>query len=270
MRSFSIFGIFTASLMATTAIAKAADLPEPPMVEIIPEVRTISTGGGWYLRGDIGYAHTSVDSVVYYQATPTLTGSFERHDISESWMLGGGIGYQITDYFRADLTLDHYFSADFSGSSATNATCSVVVPGPTGTCSYSDNAEFAATTLLANAYLDMGTYSGFTPYVGAGVGGALVHWSDVTNTEIDDDDATNTATSTHGGNGEWRFAYALHAGASYDLSHNMKFDAGYSFTHINGGHMFDFESGNANSGQQGFDGDIKIHAVRAGVRWNFN
>ena len=34
--------------------------------------------------------------------------------------------------------------------------------------------------------------------------------------------------------------------------------------------MFNFESGNANSGQQGFDGDIKIHTVRAGLRWSFH
>ncbi len=33
--------------------------------------------------------------------------------------------------------------------------------------------------------------------------------------------------------------------------------------------MFKFESGNANSGQQGFHGDIKVHTVRAGLRWSF-
>ena len=266
MRSFSIFGIFTASLMATTAMATAADLPEPPMVEVIPEVRTISTGGGWYLRGDIGYAHTTVKGVSYYQGT-SLSGAFEQHDVEDSWMLSGGIGYQITDYFRADLTLGHYFASDFNGSSAQN----VAVCTGTGaaSCTYTDNGEFAATVLLANAYLDLGTYSSITPYVGAGIGGALVHWGDVTNTESDDAGIIPSVSSNHGGNGEWRFAYALHAGASYDLSHNMKLDAGYTFTHIDGGHMFDFDAASG-SGPQGFDGGIKIHTVRAGVRWSIN
>jgi len=269
MSSFKRFTILTAGLLASTVMANAADLFEPPVVEVVPEVRTVAVGG-WYLRGDIGYSKNDVDGVQYYQGTPTLTGSFEKDDLGSAWMLGGGIGYQATDYFRMDVTLDHHFAADFDGSSAMNTTCSAVVPGVSGTCSYSDTGDLAVTTMMANGYIDLGNYSGFTPYVGAGLGGAMVHWSDITNVEYDDDDATNNASSTHGGNGEWRFAYALHAGMSYDLSSNLKLDTGYSFKHIEGGKMFDFEAGNANSGQQGFDGDIKIHTFRAGLRWSFN
>ena len=269
MSSFKRFSFLTAGLLASTMMANAADLVEPPIVEIVPEVRTVAVGG-WYLRGDIGYSHNSVEGVSYYQGTPTLTGVFEQNDLGASWMIGGGVGYQATDYFRMDVTMDHHFEADFTGSSARNAGCSAVTPGPTGTCSYSDNGSLAVTTLMANGYLDLGNYSGFTPYVGAGIGGANVHWGDVTNVEYDDDDATNNASSLHGGNGEWRFAYALHAGVSYDISSNLKLDAGYSFKHIEGGQMFNFESGNANTGPQGFDDDIKIHTVRAGLRWSLH
>ncbi|MGB7288461.1 MAG: outer membrane protein [Salaquimonas sp.] len=269
MSNFMKLSVFATGLLATTALSQAADLYEPPIVEVVPEVRTIHTGG-WYLRGDVGYAHSAVDGVEYYQGTPTLTGSFERHDLGDAWSLGGGIGYQVTDYFRADVTLDHQFDADFTGSSASGVACAAVVPGGGGTCSYNDNSSLAITTLMANGYLDLGNYSGFTPYVGAGIGGAMVHWSDVSNTEYEDADPANSVTSTHGGNGEWRFAYALHAGVSYDISSNMKLDAGYTFKHIEGGEMFDFESGNANSGAQGFDDDIKVHTVRAGIRWSLH
>ncbi len=267
MSNFIKFSVFSTGLLASTLLANAADLIEPPIVEVVPEVRTIHTGG-WYLRGDIGYTHGKVEDVRYYQGTPTLTGAFETHDLGDSWALGGGIGYQVNDYFRVDLTLDHNFATDFTGSSASGVVCGAVVA--VGTCSYSDNAELGITTLLANGYIDLGNYSGFTPYVGAGIGGAIVHWSDLTNTEYEDANPANSVTSIHGGNGEWRFAYALHAGVSYDLTSNMKLDAGYTFKHIDGGHMFNFEAGNANSGQQGFDGDIKLHTVRAGLRWNFN
>ena len=90
----------------------------------------------------------------------------------------------------------------------------------TGVCNYEDTGDLAVTTLMANAYLDLGNYSGFTPYVGAGIGGAVVHWSDLKNNEICvAGDCTGSAgDSTHGGYGEWRFAYALHAGVSYDLT----------------------------------------------------
>lgn len=269
MRSFMKFSIFSAGLLASTALVNAADLVEPPIVELVPEIQTYSVGG-WYLRGDIGYSHMAVSGVSYYQGTPTLTGEFEDHSLDSSWMLGGGIGYQITDYFRADVTVDHHFEADFDGSSAQNAACVLVTPGVSGTCSYNDDGSLAVTTVLANAYLDLGNYSGFTPYVGAGIGGASVHWGDLTNTEIDDDDPTNNASTNHSGTGDWRFAYALHTGVSYDLSANLKLDAGYTYKHIEGGRMFSFESGNVNSGPQGFDGDIKIHTVRAGLRWSFN
>lgn len=269
MSSLKKITFATAALLAGTAFSNAADLYQEPVVEVVPEVRTVAVGG-WYLRGDIGYSHNSVDGVKYYQGVPTLTGEFEKHDLGGNWSLGAGIGYQATDYFRMDVTVDHAFHADFDGSSARNAGCSLVTPGPSGTCSYKDNGDLAITTVMANAYLDLGNYSGFTPYVGAGIGGASLHWGDVTNTEIDDDDSSNRASSKHDGYGDWRFAYALHAGVAYDLTQNMKLDAGYTYKHIEGGRMFQFESGNANSGQQGFHGDIKVHTVRAGIRWNFH
>ncbi|MCB1424120.1 MAG: porin family protein [Nitratireductor sp.] len=268
MRSIFKFSVFTAGLLATSAIANAADLIPPPVVEVVPEVRTI-TVGGWYLRGDAGYSHMSVQGVEYYQGSATLTGDFEKHDVGEAWMLGGGIGYQVTDYFRVDATVDHHFWADFNGSSARGVTnCGTA----TGVCNYRDTGELAVTTLMANAYVDLGNFAGFTPYAGAGIGGAVVHWSDIDNNEIcvSGDCTGSPGDSEHDGNGEWRFAYALHAGVSYDLTANMKLDAGYTFKHIEGGHMFNFEGGNANSGQQGFDGGIKIHTVRAGIRWTFN
>ena len=56
---------------------------------------------------------------------------------------------------------------------------------------------------------------------------------------------------------------------AYDISHNLKLDTGYTFKHIEGGRMFEFEKGNFNRGQQGFHGDMKVHGVHAGIRWNF-
>jgi len=123
---------------------------------------------------------------------------------------------------------------------------------------------------MANAYFDLGDYSGFTPYVGAGIGGAQMHWGDLTNTEYEDADPSNSASSVHPGNGELRFAWALHGGVSYDVSHNLKLDAGYTYTHIEGGNMFNFDAPSGFSGPQGFDSGVEMHAVRVGVRYLFN
>ncbi len=45
-----------------------------------------------------------------------------------------------------------------------------------------------AYSLLANAYVDIGTYGIFTPYVGGGLGGTYVKWSNLKNTSCSDAD----------------------------------------------------------------------------------
>jgi opacity protein-like surface antigen len=268
MRSLKQFALAIAMLGVSANAGFAADIVEPPVYEAPPEVVAVG-GGGWYLRGDIGYAKIHTAGVEYYQATPTLTGSFESHDISSTWMIGGGIGYQVNDWFRVDWTANHFFNTDFDGSSATGVTCSSGAPA---VCDYADTGDVNITTFLANAYVDLGNFSGFTPYVGAGIGGAMVHWGEITNDEtcVSNCGTWVEADSVHGGYSDLHFAYALHGGVSYDISANLKLDAGYSFTHIEGGRMFGFESGNANSGVQGFNDDIKIHAFRAGLRYQFH
>ena len=264
--SASFVAILASTFVATTLTATnvlAADLP--PVVEIPPEIIPPSYGG-WYLRGDIGYAKTTVQSVSYFQG-PTMTGEFEQHEVETSWMVGGGIGYQINDWFRVDATLNYYAKADFTGSSAQNVACSDGTIG--AICSYSDNGGVQATTLLANAYLDLGTWQGLTPYVGAGIGGALVHWDDVVNAEYNVSGPVPgvLANDVHGKRSGWRFAYGLHAGASYDISKKLKLDAGYSYTHITGGEMFGFGATSGFDGTQGYNGDMKMHAFKVGLRY---
>src|SRR5690606_10999809 len=96
-----------------------------------------------------------------------------------------------------------------------------------------------------------------TPYVGAGIGGAYVQWDDLVN------DAT-TGLVVHEGASNWRFAWALMAGASYCLTENLQLDAGYRFTRIEGGRMFE-ESGLGVG--PGFDDGCNVHEVRAGLRY---
>jgi opacity protein-like surface antigen len=100
---------------------------------------------GLYLRGDIGWSFLDVSGA----------------DNDDNFVAGGGIGYQFTDYFRADITAD--WSGDYS-----------IAPG----------AEISTTTLLGNAYLDWANDSMFTPYVGAGIGWG---WVDGSGTAASDD-----------------------------------------------------------------------------------
>ncbi len=252
------------AIMASAYSVHAADyIPEPPVVELPP----VEKFGGWYLRGDIGYAIATVDEVTYFQG-PTQTGSFERHEIDDTWMLSAGIGYQVNDWFRVDWTASHYAETDFTGASAINVACSDGTAG--AICSYSDNGSFRATTILANAYFDLGNWSGFTPYVGTGIGGAYVTWGNLNNQEYQTSGtaAAVFASDTHEGRSGWHFAYGLHAGASYDINQNMKLDAGYSYTGITGGEMVSFGQTSGLVGTQAYSGRFDIHTFRLGLRYD--
>lgn len=274
MRSFKYLSLVAAALMASTAIVNAADLIPPPQEDYPPEVISHGSAGGWYLRGDIGYASMDVQGVTYFQG-PLNVGKFEQHDLDSTWYLQGGVGYQVTDYFRVDATLAYFGSADFDGSSApAGSGCAGAFPA--STCSYNDDMELESITMLmANAYVDLGTFSGITPYVGAGIGGAHVTWGTLLNDQTctPADPVCDGTDFTHPGGNQWRFAWALHAGASYDINCRMKIDGGYTFTHIEGGDMFGSGTpvgGGAIVGGNGYDDGIKVHAGHIGLRYHLD
>ncbi len=260
LKSTKVFG--AALLLFAPTAGYAADLYEPPIIEapepLPPIIEPAATEfGGWYIRGDVDYHWSKLRGTEYITYGPGAgglrggTASFDTTDLKGAMSLGAGVGYQINRYLRADLTADYWFKSDFNGS--TSGTCSGGVP-----CVSTDTSAYSAWLLMANAYIDLGTYHGVTPYVGAGIGGAHIKWDDLTNTTPD-------GTTVHEGSSNWRFAYSLMAGASYCLTENLNLDMGYRFTRVNGGRMFEYASGVA----PGFDKGFNVHEARAGLRYQF-
>lgn len=241
--------LFAALLAGVAGPALAADFAEPPPVEEAPppvvEAQPVDVGG-WYIRGDIDYHWSNLDSIDYITyGPPPGTNDFDFGDLKGGFSLGAGVGYKINDYLRTDLTADYWFKSDFNGQTSDLITTST------------EESSMSALLLLANAYVDIGTWNGVTPYVGAGIGGAHVKSDTVHD--------PNT-TETNPGSSNWRFAYALMAGASYCLTDKVILDAGYRFTHIEGGRMFEFDT---TSSGPGFDHGINTHEVRGGLRYQF-
>ncbi len=242
----------------------AADLPEPQVEEAPPPVVEQPVDvGGWYIRGDLDYHKSTISGIDYmtYAVDPcncsvTPGGkSFDFGKLKGGFSLGGGVGYKINNYLRTDVTADYWFKSNFSGGTSDLTSTSV------------EASKMSALLLLANAYVDIGTYGSVTPYVGAGIGGTYVKWSNLNNTSCADGDPTNCDDSvSHDGKGGWRFTYALMAGASIDVTCNLKADVGYRYRHINGGNMF----GYAESGGPGYDKSISSHEGRVGMRYIFN
>lgn len=244
-KTLKLAAVAAIGLAGASGPAFSADLVEPAPP---PEPVVVATGG-WYLRGDVDYHWSQFaggDYITY--GPPAGTNSFTDGSLDGAWSLGAGIGYQVNDWFRTDFTADYWFNADFRGS--TTGTCGGVP------CSSVDTAKMSALLLLANAYADLGTYYSITPYIGAGIGGAFVDWSDLNNN-------IGGTVTTHSGSQNWRFAWALMAGASYCLTDRLDLDVGYRYTNIHGGRMFEY-----NGAGPGFDHTFGTHEIRAGLRWN--
>ncbi len=135
--------------VASPCSALAADYVEPPVIEAPaePVVYDAPNVGGWYIRGDIDYHwldFRGADYVLY--GAPGEMGDLDG-DLKGAMSLGAGIGYQVNDYFRVDLTGDYFFESDFDGS--TEGFCGDGQP-----CTSSDSSSVQAFLMLANAYVD--------------------------------------------------------------------------------------------------------------------
>ncbi len=248
------------ALVLTASAANSADVyqPQPEFIADAPEV-TVQEASGWYLRGDVGYAFKKSRGVEFYQGTATpgvALADFTSASLKDGFLVGGGVGYQVNNYLRTDVTFDYFGKSDFRGS--TSGICGA----PPTPCTSSDRSSMRAYSLMANVYVDLGTYAYFTPYVGAGIGGTYVKWDRLRNTICTGGVCDDTY---HDGKGRWRFTAALMAGASIDITCNVKADVGYRFRYVDGGDMF----GYANGGGPGRDKGFYSHEARVGGRYVF-
>ena len=243
-----------ASLGAFIAAASAADIIQQPIIEA-PVIKEVKPFGGWYIRGDVGYGFVEdrddSDKDKVFPAQPGVTFEVEK-DFEDVLSVGGGVGHQINEFLRADITVDGFFNGEYSETTVSTIDLGTGAPIVDETA---QTAEFNALLLMANAYVDMGTYAGITPYVGAGVGFAAIDYDEV----VFSSNGTPTGT-TEEGSEELRLAWSLSAGASYDVSDNVAIDGGYRFTRVADGKVSDTIN----------DGGVDLHQVRLGARYKFH
>ena len=237
MRGFKV--LVTAGIcgVAMTATAHAADPAETWVPEIKKEIYT-DLISGWYVRGDLGYRKQTIGT--FEAADPGVATSWNLNSAT-TFGFGGGYKYK---WFRADMTFDYANTARFQGDTAT-------------TIGFYD-AKIDSYTLLANVYLDLGTWAGFTPYIGAGVGGSNIRVQQYTNALILEprDGVQNTT--------RWNLSWAYMGGVSYRFSPNLVLDVSYRYLNL----------GEAASGTEpppytdrSYFRDMSAKEVRVGLRW---
>ena len=244
-----------ASLGALANTAMAADIIHQPQIIEAPVIKEVKPFGGWYIRGDVGYAFSDArkdaDKDKAIPVGPGITVDVDT-DFEDMYSVGGGIGHQINEFLRADITVDGFFNGEYSETTESVIDLGVGAPINDETA---QTAEFNAVLLMANAYVDLGTYAGITPYIGAGVGFAAIDYDEVVFTSNGEPTGT-----TAEGEEELRLAWSLSAGASYDVTDNVAIDGGYRFTRIADGAVTDTFN----------DGGVDLHQVRVGARYKFH
>ncbi len=288
LHSLLILPALAAALLATSS-ARAADYDPPIVVDEAPEFVPVEVGSGWYLRGDVGY---SVNKPYDYFETPTGFSSSET-PISGSV----GMGYHFNDNLRGELNFGilptSKFSTDFltvcDGTQTVTVTDTTTDPNTsevfsgrsTRGCPGSDNGRNKAYNLMANAFVDLGTFSGFTPFIGGGIGVAYSTFryaagdrtcTDQQSTVTTPGSSTTTVfecddPSTYQGFGDserqYNFAYSLGAGFSYRVSQNASVDLGYEYFSVPDAKYIAMEA----SGPTVHKG-VDYHQVKLGLRYD--
>ena len=171
---------------------------------------------------------------------------------------------------RLDGTVQYRGAANFKGSDnvrfADGAGVGMLVDNYT--------ASKSEWLVMANAYLDLGTWNCFTPFVGFGGGFAI----NTINGFRDDGvgffaDGSPLLSVAFGPSATmWNLAYALHAGVSYQVSQNFFVEIAYSYISLGNalsGDLTAFDGTNTVNNPMNFN-NITSNDVRIGVRWLFN
>jgi len=235
--------------VAAATVAAQANAADMPMVYKAAPV-VVKEFSGWYLRGDIGMTNQKVkeiDNALFDPSVQVINKEFES-----GMLFGAGIGYQFNDWFRVDVTGEYRGKTAFRGFD--------IYPG--GANDYFGNKS--EWLVLANAYVDLGTWWCITPFIGAGIG-----YSQNTISNFRDVNVPAGGIAYANDRSQWEMAWALHAGLAYKISKN--FTAELSYRYVNLG---DFQSGDIIA----FDGtnnvnnpmqfkNVTSQDVRLSLRW---
>ena len=252
--------VVAGAVSSLSSMALAADMTIAPSPMYVPP--PVEDFGGWYLRGDIGFSNQRVKRL-NNALDAANTSSSQRLGFNTAGIFGLGVGYKFNPWFRGDVTGEYRGNSNFDGFDL------ISFPGGFGAHTYhATKSEWLA---LANAYVDLGTWWGVTPFVGAGAGGARVSIANFTDL---------TVTSAGGFPGlafgdnvsKWNFAWALHAGLAYRVSPNFTVELAYRYLDMGDGLTGDLRASDGTNtivNPTTFK-SLTSHDLKMGVRWQLD
>lgn len=230
----------TALVPATTVLA--ADYEPPIYVDQAPEYTPVEIGSGWYLRGDVAYLPKDTYRDVDFGG-PGIDYSEREKPVFASL----GFGYHFNDYLRGDFNLGWL--------PGNKIDIAFDTPPESG----SAHVKNSAFTAMVNGYVDLGTYVGITPYVGAGIG--VMQARRRMSMDYTDADGTLSAYDRHT---QYALAYSLNAGAAYQVSKNVMLDVGYQYLSAPNAKYYSLDGAHESVLRKGIDS----HQIKVGLRYD--
>lgn len=252
------FSVVAALGVMVTGAAQAADYsqpyqpppPQPIFIQRAPE----TLGHNWYLRGQVGIGLNGDYNLDFLQnAANSSDFQFEQHSIEDTPFLGAGIGYEWNNWLRFDVTGEYRAATQVKAYGSYTSGSAVYGDAYTG--------DLKSWVVLANAFVDLGTWQCFTPFVGAGIGGAYVTMANLTDTGLG-----TSGRGTGRNSSKWNLAWALYAGVAYNVSKNLKIELTYRY--LDYGEVTDTIDceGGCNPDSYKF-GNLHSNDIMLGLRW---
>lgn len=222
----------------------AADLDSSHFPTAPAEAQPVEFGTGWYIRGDAAFAMDTLPDITAGGLFPDST------NLRDTYSLGGGGGYKFNNWFRTDVTFDWREPLEASDSA---------------TSTYAYGTRWDA---LVNGYVDLGTWNGFSPYLGAGVGAAWALAKIYTKDP--------SLSCTEGGtvtcfeqNTPINLAWALMAGVAFEIFPHAYLDIGYRYLNLGNYSFYDNSVLSEVSAPAGYRASApsQVHEVRFGIRY---
>ena len=255
-------------------LARAADMGMPLDPVPAQAEQMVELGTGWYLRGDVAFTKDMLPKI---SSDLNLIPDAPSRN---SWALGIGGGYKFNNWFRADATFDYLGPRKANGIGGA-ITCPDKYTGvaPTAilnfqTCGVGESVRVHRFATLANGYLDLGSWSGISPYVGAGIGmshsvtsGSVNYYNPAgtayTRTLTNPNTLVTTTykydVSTR--SKQYQLAWALMGGVTVDVAAHTQLDLGYRYINLG------MSKGLVASTGVTFSRSMTEHQFRAGIRY---
>jgi opacity protein-like surface antigen len=231
--------------------------------------------GGLYLAARLGMSSQQVERrVVAHEA---LTSDFgdtlnSRHidldDFSQGSFVGGvAVGYDFYPRkgwpLRAELEFLARSYKEVRGSHSANLSATIDDVTASHLIRANEQSKIGIHTALINIYYDFHNSTNFTPYIGGGLGIAVLHGKLERASIEAPNQNVEFETDLEGDYGDAQFAWGLSVGVNYELNKDWSLDLIYKFTNAgNNSYTSDIAS-------VGLESKIKIHDFLLGVRYTF-